>query len=100
MSVLHVAVPVSRPRRLRKARTWILVGGEVLSGVHLKSKCVGRKCCIHNPSDHHMRTWRMHWRGDRQIMERICPEHGCGHPDPDDICEDTIHGCCGCCHAG
>lgn len=38
-------------------------------------------CCIHNPSDHHMRTWRQNWRGDKGVMERLC-SHGIGHPDP------------------
>lgn len=63
-------------------------------------------CCIHKPSDHKMVSWRMHWRGDRGLMERVCPEHGTGHPDPDDIAYKRsvgqlnaadVHGCCGCC---
>lgn len=51
---------------------------------HPREKCDGRgiPCCIHSPSDHHMRTWEMNWRGDTGVMERICP-HGTGHPDPD-----------------
>lgn len=59
-------------------------------------------CCIHNPSDHHMVTWPQNWRGDRGMMERLCP-HGNGHPDPDDLSVRTtswarLHGCeCGCC---
>lgn len=61
-------------------------------------------CCIHNPSAHHMVDWPMHWRGDRGLMERICP-HGIGHPDPDDIAykvsigrtSEGVHGCDGCC---
>lgn len=58
-------------------------------------------CCIHNPSDHHMRSWRQNWRGDKSMMERICP-HGVGHPDPDDLSVRTtqwagVHGCDGCC---
>ena len=52
--------------------------------VHPHSKCEGRDipCCIHAPSDHHMRSWPLNWRGDTQVMERLCP-HGIGHPDPD-----------------
>lgn len=73
-----------------------LVGGEELHNVHDYALCEGRPCTIHNQSDHHMKTWRQHWRDDRGIMERICP-HGIGHPDPDDITEDTVHGCDGCC---
>lgn len=67
-------------------------------------------CCIHGPSDHHMKDWPTNWRQDRQMMERLCP-HGVGHPDPDDTAYkqrhymggrhpehiDTAHGCDGCC---
>lgn len=52
--------------------------------VHPESQCKGRgiPCCIHSPSDHHMASWPQNWRGDTQVMERLC-EHGTGHPDPD-----------------
>ena len=78
-----------------------LEGGEVIYGVHSAADCTGRVCCIHNRSDHQMRDFPQHWRGDRQIMERICP-CGVGHPDPDDYSIQTgndegVHGCCGCC---
>ena len=75
--------------------------------VHDKEDCTGN-CCIHNPSDHHMKDWPTHWRDDRMLMERICP-HGIGHPDPDDIefkrkkfgdkvaDIESVHGCDGCC---
>lgn len=84
-----------------------LVGGERLY-THPRSKCEGQTCSVHNPSDHHMATWRQHWRADRGIMERLCP-HGVGHPDPDEAAylkrvlpaEDYkcygVHGCDGCC---
>lgn len=72
-----------------------LVGGDKLR-VHDKSKCAHTYCCIHNPSNHHMKNWTQNWRVDRGMMERICP-HGIGHPDPDDISTDKIHGCDGCC---
>lgn len=75
--------------------------GQTLS-VHDKKDCSG-KCCIHNPSNHHMRNWPTHWRDDRRMMERIC-KCGVGHPDPDDLAykkkmglDDGVHGCCGCC---
>lgn len=66
--------------------------------------CSGEHCCIHHPSDHHMRGWPMLWRDDTEVMERICP-HGVGHPDPDDAAHNrrigldwkTVHGCDGCC---
>ena len=98
--------------------------GERVLRTHPRSACEGREepCCIHAPSDHHMRTWPMNWRGDTGVMERTCP-HGVGHPDPDhmtyvcsltpdhDCDEDKgvgacpyphlewqgIHGCDGCC---
>ena len=80
--------------------------------VHDKKDCKG-DCPIHNPSDHHMKDWVLHWRDDKYIFERIC-KHGVGHPDPDSLaflikqykkqgmdCSyiDT-HGCCGCCVEG
>ena len=63
--------------------------------VHSPKDCQGSPCVIHNPSDHHMRGWYLHWRVDRHCFERICV-CGVGHPDPDDIGHDGIHGCCGC----
>ena len=76
--------------------------------VHAKEDCKGEHCAIHNPSKHVMNDFPTHWRGDRGLMERICP-HGVGHPDPDDIAfkralkgevfahYEAVHGCCGCC---
>lgn len=81
---------------------WVSGTGQKLK-VHDRSKCEGCFCPIHTPSDHHMRDWPLHWRGDRSIMERMCP-HGIGHPDPDDfkiktsIHDDGTHGCDGCCN--
>lgn len=75
---------------------------------HPAFMCEGEICCIHTPSDHHMRGWSQLWRDDRKLMERTC-SHGVGHPDPDDIAYrikhmglesayiDAIHGCDGCC---
>lgn len=58
--------------------------GTVNLATHPRSRCEGRgiPCCIHEPSDHHMRDWPMLWRADTGVMERTCP-HGVGHPDPD-----------------
>ncbi|HYH54817.1 MAG TPA: hypothetical protein VD761_11875 [Solirubrobacterales bacterium] len=76
---------------------------------HLESECEP-PCPIHAPSDHHMKDWRLHWRSDRYLMERIC-EHGIGHPDPDHMARierlkgeefadgHGLHGCDGCCSA-
>lgn len=82
--------------------------GKQLLRTHGVNQCAGPLaengrpvCCIHNPSDHHMLTWPQNWRGDKGIMERLCP-HGVGHPDPDDLKIRTregwgVHGCDGCC---
>jgi hypothetical protein len=72
--------------------------------VHDSDKCIGKYCTIHNRSNHIMRSFPQHWRGDRAIMERTCP-HGVGHPDPDEYKltlskYEGIHGCDGCCIGG
>lgn len=76
---------------------------------HSDNACLGPACPIHRRTDHPMRSWPQHWRDDRALMERLCPDHGVGHPDPDHLIayaarhtgEDTygesVHGCCGCC---
>lgn len=79
--------------------------GPAVLRTHSPDKCAGEHCVIHNPSDHHMREWKTNWRSDTGVMERICPQHGVGHPDPDDAAHKermgldwfNIHGCCGCC---
>lgn len=78
-----------------------------LVNVHAPEACEGHACCIHNPSDHHMRLWPQLWRDDRYLMERTCA-HGIGHPDPDHLAwvhrypgvdpGYGVHGCDGCCH--
>lgn len=81
---------------------WVDSTGATLYNVHRAESCKGRPCCIHNVSNHHMKTWPQLYRFDRRIMERVCT-HGVGHPDPDDFrilnkLDNGIHGCCGCCH--
>lgn len=87
---------------------------------HAATVCQGGPCCIHNPSEHHMKEWQMVFRSDRAVLcpthgdhaltltERVC-KHGCGHPDPDSLAwleeHDPeggwgVHGCCGCCREG
>lgn len=81
------------------------VGPVTLVNVHDPALCEGRGCCVHHPSNHRMIDWELNWRGDRHIMERICPCHGVGHPDPDDLAfhrskdpeYSGSHGCPGCC---
>jgi hypothetical protein len=82
------------------------VGDALLVKIHPPRSCEGRACVIHNPSDHEMRGWPLHWRQDRSLMERTCP-HGVGHPDPDDVAYKEsrgsdyagVHGCDGCCRS-
>jgi hypothetical protein len=88
--------------KLEHSNTWIY-------NTHTPDQCVSDKSCsIHNMSDHSMRSFPQYWRGDRGIMERICP-HGIGHLDPDNYeyilatrgpdaaRMESIHGCDGCC---
>lgn len=82
----------------------VTVEGIKLHFVHEEKDCRDRPCVIHNPTDHHMRKWALHWRDDRGIFERIC-EHRVGHPDPDQFAYwhligqewQGVHGCDGCC---
>lgn len=82
-----------------------------LVGLHDPSRCEGRGCVVHHPSDHHMVDWPKVLRGRTPFdikpvhTERIC-EHGVGHPDPDDVAYFresgnaygiSVHGCDGCC---
>lgn len=97
---------------MTESELWALHSGAILENVHSSKLCEGRGCPIHHPSDHKMRDWRLNWRNDRRLMERICPEHGVGHPDPDDLAyketfmrpeqvdAESVHGCCGCCYDG
>lgn len=81
------------------------IEGIRLQNVHSDAVCVGRACVIHNPTNHPMSHWQLHWRSDRGIFERICTAHGVGHPDPDQFdywrqenrMYEAVHGCCGCC---
>lgn len=73
------------------------LGGFTLHNVHRPNTCWGETCWIHKPTEHHMRGWDVSWRSDRHMLERLCPEHGIGHPDPDQPLDDWVHGCCGCC---
>lgn len=67
---------------------------------HSKDECSGEFCTLHKRSNHVMRSWKQHWRDDSGVMERLCPTHSIGHPDPDSPWEDGdarwVHGCCGC----
>lgn len=64
--------------------------GTVLVNVHTIEACAGQLCCIHNPSDHHMRLWKPEWNPVFKMMMRMCA-HGTIHPDPDDIAHLRRH---------
>lgn len=80
------------------------IEGIRLLGVHNAWLCAGRTCVLHNPLNHGMRDWKLHYRSDRGIFERIC-SHGIGHPDPSQFefwmemnaMYEAVHGCDGCC---
>ena len=74
----------------------VLEHTDIVITCHSRANCKGEFCAVHTRSQHNMRKYRQHWRPDRGIMERIC-SHGVGHPDDDDITDDTTHGCDGCC---
>lgn len=84
-----------------KTRDMISTVRGALTTHHIR-ECLGRACCIHNPSDHPLKDRPLNWRG--HVMERLC-EHGIGHPDPDDsayrrsvgMVTHEVHGCDGCC---
>lgn len=76
--------------------------------VHNEEHCDGNGCCIHSPSDHHMKEWPLVWDQENKQMQRVC-QHGCCHPDPDDVAfrarrpdyvqsaNGSKHWCDGCC---
>lgn len=83
--------------------------GTAIGRVHDPSRCEGRGCPVHHPSDHPMRSFRLSWREEGMFdvkpshFERIC-SHGVGHPDPDSAAflatlgfDVSVHGCDGCC---
>jgi hypothetical protein len=75
---------------------WVDDFNQVIVNVHRSDQCRNHFCTIHNHSEHHMIGFPQKWRQDRHFMERVCP-HGIGHPDPDEIIQNTIHACDGCC---
>lgn len=105
-AVIEVVVPMKEPEPdLDMAFSGT---GQVML-YHKADLCEGQFCPMHNPSDHHMKTWPMHGRSDLKLplIERICP-HDATHPDPDSLAwclrmspEFTAHhgACDGCCKA-
>lgn len=100
------ATPVTTPKPKKKIKNGKLIGGDRII-THSANNCAGDHCPLHKPSDHKMVSWDMYLRWDRGLLiERICPKHGIGHPDPDSlawinrngIVDHGTHGCCGCCN--
>lgn len=61
------------------------VPGQGIVRTHGTALCRGRPCCVHDPSDHHMRDWPLTFDMERAALGvRTCP-HGLTHPDPDSI---------------
>ena len=106
------------PRAIKSCATAVMIKkqkkktseGRILNAksvrTHDAEACKGEACCVHNPSDHSMRGWDGYYRSDKSfLLERICPKHGVGHPDPDSMAYFKkigadwigVHGCCGCC---
>lgn len=93
-------------QRVERTDDGYRIGNVIVGAVHPEESCAGQVCVMHNPTRHHMSSWNLLWRDDRQIVERIC-EHGVGHPDPDQWPHwrrtrhmyEQVHGCCGCCRA-
>lgn len=103
------ASPVTKrkptPKTLSEKENGKLLNGKGIS-THSPEACAGQWCCVHNPSPHHMRNWDRCFRTDKAfLLERLCPKHRIGHPDPDSLAYFVrvgmgwmgIHGCCGCC---
>lgn len=92
-------LPVRAGRDVSMA--WVQLQGGRTIWAHGARMCQP-PCAVHWPTDHGMISWHQLYRNDRGIMERLCPDHGIGHPDPDDLALRTgqdsgVHGCCGCC---
>jgi hypothetical protein len=80
-------------------RVWQDDYGHLIVNTHISAECARNSCPLHNPSNHSMVDFPQRWRPDRHLMERMCP-HGIGHPDPDDLSLNRVHGCDGCCTPG
>lgn len=80
--------------------TWQPHGSSKFYATHDPKQCFPNPCCVHRPSEHHMKDWPQNYRDDTGVTERVCG-HGVGHPDPDQPwpTDDVrwMHGCCGCC---
>lgn len=80
-------------------KNWDLISmGGVLLNTHHERMCKP-PCCIHSPSNHHMRAWEQVWSQRVRAVFRQCP-HGEHHPDPDDLqarSGSLLHRCDGCC---
>lgn len=87
---------------------WMMEDGTVWENVHPKERCLGERCVVHAPTDHHMRNWAMRLSSVSGIVYRMCP-HGNPHVDPDSryylvavrgFHVPSCHCPCGCCGDG
>lgn len=72
---------------VRQGDELVTPDGEYKLRTHARNADCDLGCAIHNPSNHFMNraNWRYNWRFDRGILERLDPELGVGHPDPDGL---------------
>lgn len=87
----------------------IFTDGTHVVNVHPIEKCAGQVCVVHNPSAHHMLTWKASWDNAFGLVTREC-EHEYQHPDPDSLAwmvlayvpewvhAARVHDCDMCCH--
>lgn len=83
----------------------VVLSSDQIIMAHSKKDCKP-PCALHSPSSHPMITWKLVYREDIGLLERVC-EHGIGHPDPDSVKflieqmgmdeSITVHGCDDCC---
>lgn len=73
---------------------------------HTLADC-DQPCPLHAPDPGNlMAGWPLVWSSERDLLMRVCPDHGVRHPDPDDInirngLDSGAHPCgCGCCNGG
>lgn len=97
------------PTPLFRHHDVIFLPDGTLLQTHPASRCAGRVCSIHNPSDHPLRDAPQLWDPRFRSIYRMCT-HGNVHLDPDDfmfkwraglplsaLALISVHDCDGCC---
>jgi hypothetical protein len=72
--------------------------GVLLYNVHPKDTC-RPPCGFHAPSNHPLRNWPLAYDVWKERLQRVCPDHGDLHADPDTFeYKATLCKCdCNCC---